>query len=260
MSEYRAYDEDSAELDPSSPFFLDHVSRYWWAAEQLAGLDVLDCACGKGYGTFILSSRARTACGADLNQRSLEIARRTFARSNLEYVSRDILDLASLGRTFDAVVAFEVIEHIPPAETDRFLAGIRKVLRPGGTLLLSTPNHDVVTKSGSAVPEFHINNFKPADLRASLKRHFNEVRMLGQYRRRQGLSGIVFDLDFLNLRHSLGRRLVRSSGGVASLAEAPPRKVADPRAVFERPYPGVDQYRFSPRHWRQAGLTVATCR
>lgn len=261
MTEYRAYEEDSAPLDPASPFFLDHVSRYWWAAEQSSGKDVLDCACGKGYGSYIVASKAKTALGIDLNERSLELARRTFERPNLGYRSQDIFALAELGRSFDIVIAFEVIEHIDPKDTDRFLSGIRKVLRPGGALLLSTPNHDVVTKSGSFVPDFHINNFTPSELRKALLRTFDEVTMLGQFRARRGLARIAFDLDFWNLRHVLrpkGRIL--SDTDSATTASLPSARTSNNAGLFESPYPGVSKYRFSPRHWRQAGLTVAVCR
>ena len=255
QSDYRSYEGDSADLDPSSPFFLDHVSRYWWAADQLEGRSVIDCACGKGYGSFILASRARSVVGVDMNDHSLALARETFRRSNLEYKKQDVLDLSRLGSLVDAVIAFEVIEHLPAHETDRFLDGIRRTLKPGGQLLLSTPNHDVVTKSGSAVPEFHINNLKSTELRKILRRHFNHVQMLGQFKRRPALEQLAFDLDFFNLRHRFRRKVAIPPQETRAIENKP-----TPVELFQSRDPRCAQYRFSARHWRQAGLTVAIAR
>lgn len=262
--DYRTFEGDSLELDQQSPFFLDHVTRYWWARDRFAqGRDVLDCACGKGYGAYILAGSAANVVAADLNSKSIATARSTFKKPNLSYIERDALDLKRLGKQFDLITAFELIEHIPPESTDLFLSGIAASLRPGGMFLVSTPNHDVVTKSGVFVPDFHINNFKPARLRSALRRHFDEVEMTGQFRARHGVGALVFDLDFLNLRHLVARHLAglrgRASGaGVA--AGAPSGEAVARSEFFDRPPQGGESYRFSARHWRQAGLTVAICR
>jgi 2-polyprenyl-3-methyl-5-hydroxy-6-metoxy-1,4-benzoquinol methylase len=261
---YRSHDGDSVRPDTTSPFFLDHVARYWWAAGFTAGKRVLDCATGRGYGAYVLSRSAAHVLGIDLNHASLEAARAMFSADNLVFETADVLDLARLGRRFDVVTAFEIIEHVPPSATERFVSGIATVLGIGGIALVSTPNHDVVTKSGVSVPEFHINNLRPSDLRRALRPHFSEVQVLGQFRDRHGLARWLFALDCYNLRHVVHRQVRR----VAAIAGAP-RTVTPPadhdqrdlvgREFFERPAPGVEQYRFSARHWRQAGLSVAVC-
>lgn len=256
---YRAYDQDSVPLNPSSPFFFEHVSRYWWAATLAAGKDVLDCACGKGYGTYIMSRDARSALGIDLNKASLSIAKERFRRANLEYLEQNVLELGKLGRKFDVITAFEIIEHIPPETTGRFLDALGGALAPGGILLVSTPNHDVVLKSGVAVPEFHINNFKATELRRALGERFEKVEMLGQYPRKRGLLSLLFHFDYLNLRHVIGRRLRRASALPAAQA-ASAQPVADVEAAyFDHKPTEADTFMFSPYHWRQAGLNVAVC-
>jgi SAM-dependent methyltransferase len=255
---YQAFEFDSLDLNPGSPFFWDHVSRYWWASGLVAGKSVLDCACGKGYGSYILSHQARTVYGIDLNGRSLEIAGSTFRRPNLSFRSFDVLKIGVFDQPLDCVVAFEVIEHLPPETTGLFLAGIAAKLAPGGALLLSTPNHDVVVKSGVAVPEFHINNFPAKELKARLGEHFGSVEMLGQFRSRPWGENLVFSLDFWNLRH-----LLRRPGRARSVlpAPAPERGRGEEVSRYLDSYPEqAREYRFSPWHWRQAGLTVAVCR
>jgi len=260
---YTPYDNDSVDVDPESPIFHMHLSRYWWARQQASGAAVLDCASGKGYGTFILAAAARSALGIDLNSESLAMARRAFQRPNLEYRMHDVLRVRELDRRFGLITAFEIIEHIEAGETDRFLKDLAACLQPGGKLLLSTPNHTVVTRSGSMVPEYHINNFTPRRLRHTLLRHFSGVTLLGQFRTGGPLYRTLFAMDVWNLRHVAGRPLR------ALLGRTPPEAAAGERAAgagsltaagyFEAPPAACRDYRFSRWHWRQAGITVAVC-
>src|SRR5204862_7317000 len=123
----------------------------------------------------------RDVTGVDLNDASLALARAMFVADNLTFREGDVLKLDALGQRFDVVTAFEVIEHLPSSASDRFVAGMVGVLERGGVALFSTPNHDVVVKSGVAVPAFHINNLRPWELRRLLRRHFPRVRLFGQY-------------------------------------------------------------------------------
>ena len=255
--DYKTFDGDSLPLDPSSDFFLDHVSRYWWAAEQLKGNTVLDCACGHGYGSYILASHAAQVLGVDLNPHSLKEASSHFKKQNLKFAEQNILKLKEMNQKFDAVTAFEVIEHIPPETTDLFLEGISTILKPNGVLLISTPNHDVVLKSGVHVPEFHINNFRAPELRSALKRHFKTVEILGQFSKRSGLRQLLFDFDFFNLRHLVSKFAKEKS------SHHPKEVIQKPvinSKLFETPYAGCENYLFSKNHWRQAGLSVAICK
>lgn len=266
--EYRAYESDSLELNPSSPFFWDHLSRYWWVSSLVAGQTVLDCACGKGYGTYVLSQRAKFSYGIDLNPKSLEIAARNFGgKKNLSFSSWDVTKISSLPQPIDAVVAFEVIEHLPPKLTHDFLEGIQRKLSSHGTLYLSTPNHDVVLKSGMSVPDFHINNFRSKELKTLLEKYFRSVEMLGQFQARSPLQQVVFDFDYWNLRHlaKYGRLAKECLLGLGSknssvLSETAQEDAPSPeswRHLLETYPQEAKNYRFSPRHWRQSGLTVA---
>ncbi len=258
------FDSQSVEFGSRSRLFLDHVSRYWWAHGLAGDMDVLDCACGKGYGSFILASSARSVLGIDLSQRSLDMARLSFNRDNIEYRLHDVLEVDGLGRRFDLITAFEIIEHIPSAKTERFLSGLSRSLKPRGKLLLSTPNDNVVRHSGVPIPEYHINNFSPSRLRSTLEGHFSNVKILGQYQQRSMLYYLVFSLDFLNLRHillgNLGRFLAhRSAVAMERAAEEAWHGSYPPVEYFSSPPKEFPSYRFSPWHWRQAGITLAIC-
>ncbi len=257
--QYRAYEADSIPLDPKSPFFWDHVSRYWWATQYAKNQSVLDCACGRGYGSYILSSVASSVTGIDLNPNSLQAARRFFPKEHLTFKEWDVFKLSEMNLKFDLITAFEVIEHLPPQSTHSFLSSLAKALKPTGILLLSTPNHDVVLKSGSWVPEFHINNFKAAELRQTLKNHFQDVEMLGQFKERSGLNSIIFNFDYFNLRHLL-RHLIPKKNKPLNTTHTGEDSIESVMSYFKTRPQEVDHYLFSPHHWRQSGLSVSICR
>ncbi|MBC7396388.1 MAG: class I SAM-dependent methyltransferase, partial [Bdellovibrionales bacterium] len=255
---YKIYPDDSVPLDQNSHFILDHLSRYQWSQQLVKGARVLDCACGKGYGSYLVSLCAKEVIRADLNDESLAIARTQFKRSNLTFEKVDVLKLTDTFALaeFDVVIAFEIIEHIPVETTALFLSQISKILKPGGVLLLSTPNHDVVTKSKVQVPDFHINNFKPTELRAALSPSFREVTLIGQFRLRSFFNHLLFSADFFNVRHWLrGLFPAKRASSELNLPVAAVKPIdSDFLDAFSKKDTG---YRFTTRSWRQAGLTLA---
>jgi uncharacterized protein YbaR (Trm112 family)/SAM-dependent methyltransferase len=108
------------------------------AAAARRRLRILDVGCGDGAATALLAERAHghTVVGADWSQMALERARRrglTLLRASLDGCGLPIPD-----QSLDVVVFSEVIEHL--VDTDAALDELVRVLRPGGSLLLSTPN------------------------------------------------------------------------------------------------------------------------
>lgn len=265
---YKTYRGDSLDLDSQSPFFWDHVVRYWWASEQASNKSVLDCATGKGYGAYILSQNAEQVIGIDLNPNSIQIASESFqAQKNLQFKLQDVFKLHEINMKFDLITAFEVIEHLPPELTDKFIASLASALKPGGQLLISTPNHDVVTKSHVHVPSFHINNLQPTELKNALSKHFSNVEMIGQFKKRNGISGLIFDFDIFNLRHVLKNMFKNRPKHDPNH----PDESEDSHDVLQgqklnssdfskKPNKQISEYNFSPNHYRQAGLTIARCK
>lgn len=150
-----------------------HVERYRFALSRLRpGMRVLDMACGAGYGTMMLASRGVRAVGADYDGRAVKAARELWGEP--VFIRADALDLPFRYGAFDAVVSFETVEHT--TEGERFLAEIHRALRPGGTLILSTPNIKYTSH-----PPYHLKEYQPDEFFELAGSMFTQVERHAQY-------------------------------------------------------------------------------
>ncbi|TXI22470.1 MAG: methyltransferase domain-containing protein [Nitrosomonas sp.] len=121
-----------------------HCIRYHKAAELIRPGDrVLDVACGLGYGSHILygASQAKSVLGVDLSDFGIAYANAHYGRPGaVEFAVGDAqrLDLIS-DHSIDFIAAFETIEHVPDPIT--YLSELRRVLKPGGRVMLCAPNN-----------------------------------------------------------------------------------------------------------------------
>jgi SAM-dependent methyltransferase len=206
-----------------------HLKRYEFAAPRCDGKDVLDAACGVGYGSAYLAERARRVVGVDLNEDAVAYANERYARPNVEFRVGDLLALDFEDGSFDVVCAFEAIEHLEQPE--RFVAEARRVLRAGGELGLSTP-HVEATNRSPANP-FHAVELSTDDLAALLRSAFGEVELYGQHRAQTARHRALQRADVLGLRRRLGflRPLGRAVTGTRAMADLTSADVAITREL-----------------------------
>ncbi|WP_343711824.1 bifunctional 2-polyprenyl-6-hydroxyphenol methylase/3-demethylubiquinol 3-O-methyltransferase UbiG [Inquilinus sp.] len=110
------------------------------APKPLAGLSVLDIGCGGGLLSEPMARLGAAVTGVDAGAEAVGVARAHAAESGLaiDYRCSSAEDLAASGARFDAVLALEIVEHV--ADVDAFCAALAALLRPGGTLVMSTLN------------------------------------------------------------------------------------------------------------------------
>jgi len=168
-------------------------TRYGWAAERAWGKDVLEAACGAGLGLAWLAQRARSVEACDIDQENCRMARETYrGQSKIRVERADALDLPFEASSFDLVVLFEALYYL--TDVPRFLAEARRVLRPGGALLISTVNREW---SGFHPSPFHTKYWTAAELCTALQQVGFATRLSAGFPER--------DTDRRGLRSSLKR-------------------------------------------------------
>jgi SAM-dependent methyltransferase len=160
----------------------EHRARYAWAALFVRRHAVLDYGCGSGYGsTMLASAGARRVVGSDRAPAAVLHAAARYGGPGVSFCATDCSSSAFAGGRFEVVVAFEVIEHLD--DHRGFLREVRRLLVPGGVLLLSTPNRATYRQGPDIPPNpFHRCELDLEELRAMLSEAFPAVAILGQVR------------------------------------------------------------------------------
>jgi len=141
--------------DPHNPQTLyEHVQRYYFATQFCAGKRVLDVGSGEGYGSNMLATVAESVIAIDLAPEATQWAARKYVRTNLNFVCGSATAIP-IGRnsSFDVAVCFELLEHIE--EQEELLAEIKRLLKPNGILILSTPNRSTYSDEPGYKNPFH---------------------------------------------------------------------------------------------------------
>ena len=147
----------------------DHRKRYEFAATRLKkGDEVLDFACGIGYGAKILSNlhlgNKITAC--DLNENALEYANIHYASESINYLKNDALNATLPKECFDLAISFETIEHLEKPK--RFLLSIQHSLKKDGILICSVPN-ELFTPFDKRIYPYHFRHYTLPEMKTLLK-------------------------------------------------------------------------------------------
>jgi ubiquinone/menaquinone biosynthesis C-methylase UbiE len=156
----------------------EHLARYRWAAGAVASREVLDAGCGEGYGARLLADLggARRCVGIDIDERTIAAAREAYGDVEaIEFEVGDVTHLPFEDASFDVVTCFETIEHVS-AQRDA-IAELARVLRPGGLLLISSPNRGVYPPGNP----FHERELAAAEFEALLKESFTHVGLMRQH-------------------------------------------------------------------------------
>jgi GT2 family glycosyltransferase/SAM-dependent methyltransferase len=154
----------------------EHLHRYFFALQFCAGKRVLDIASGEGYGSALLASVANSVVGVDVAAEAIQHAAENYAADNLSFLCGDTRRIPLSAGSVEVVVSFETIEHL--GEQEEFIREIKRVLRPGGLLILSTPDREFF--ASSPPNPFHVKELSRADFQAFLGEHFKNSSFLVQ--------------------------------------------------------------------------------
>lgn len=203
--------------EPEYILYLRHLFAYRFAAAMArADQAILDVGSGTGYGTRLLAETGAAVIGTDIDDASISEATAAYGTERCSFVPYDGRRLPFEEGAFNMVTSFQTIEHV---EDDRnFVAEVRRVLRPGGTFVLTTPNRLTrVPVRRKPWNRFHVREYTPADLRVLLESSFARTAIEGVRasaaiesieRKRVAAANRIAGLDPLNLRHLVPAALI----------------------------------------------------
>ncbi len=200
----------SDKIASDNPIHQRLLKAYYLAEEYIKG-DLLEIGCGEGRGIELLKDKCTSYTAIDkikpvLDKLSTQYPDVTFIHDNIPPLNKVADD------SFDVIISFQVIEHI---KNDKlFLQEIKRVLKPGGKALLTTPN---IKMTLSRNP-WHIREYTADQLTDLAKKYFDQVEMRGvsgnekvmeYYENNKKSVRKIMKYDILNLQYNLPAPLLR---------------------------------------------------
>lgn len=182
--------------DPRRIGFL--LARHKFVAKMLQGHDkVLEIGCQEGLGSMVVAQAVGSVLATDFYKPHIEscVSRLTGVVTNIEFRGHDIID-GPIPENFDGAFSLDVIEHIDPAQEDRFMENVIASLSDYGVLVLGAPSLESQHYASPASKAGHINCKSGEDMRAFCKRFFHNVFMFS-------MNDEVVHTGFLPMAHYL---------------------------------------------------------
>jgi glycosyltransferase involved in cell wall biosynthesis/SAM-dependent methyltransferase len=161
---------DNCEPQFARKMYQEHIARYLFAAQSCEGRQVLDVGCGVGYGSQLLARQGAAHVTAfDLSAEAIAHASRFYTHPAVNFRVESAAAF-QLGRTFDVITCFELIEHVPAEVQEEVLRRIAAHLAEDGILFISTPRALEQKRS-----EFHTREYTREEFQSALERHFGHT-------------------------------------------------------------------------------------
>jgi GT2 family glycosyltransferase/SAM-dependent methyltransferase len=157
---------------------LEHYHRYALVMDLVKAKDVLDVASGEGYGSFLMSSSAKTVTGVDISLEAVKHASAKYQSGNIKFLQGSATELNFPDSSFDVVISFETLEHL--SQQTEMISELRRVLKPEGCLVISSPNRPIYSEESGEHNEYHVKELNFIELDDLLRERFESVQYYGQ--------------------------------------------------------------------------------
>ena len=199
----------SDQIPSDNPIHQRLLKAYHVAVPYISG-DLLELGCGEGRGVELLAPKSKSYLGLDKIGEIIEGLKAKHPKYDFQSSVFPPMNIAD--NSFDTIVTFQVIEHIKNDEL--YLKEIHRILKPGGTALISTPN---IKMTLSRNP-WHQREYTADELKALAAKYFESVDMKGiagsekvmKYHEENRASvNKIMKYDILNLQYRLPAALLR---------------------------------------------------
>lgn len=157
---------------------LEHWHRYVLARELAVGKDVLDIASGEGYGSAFVAEVANQVTGVDIAIDAVKHANGRYQRENLQYLEGSCAAIPLPDHAVDLIVSFETIEHHD--EHDAMMREFKRVLRPDGCLLISSPDKHFYSEVPNYQNPYHVKELYEVEFKDLLSSWYKNARYFNQ--------------------------------------------------------------------------------
>lgn len=164
-------------LNQNTAFYYEHINRYLFASQFSKNKIVLDCACGTGYGSYLMAKhgKAKQIYSIDISLETISYAQQNYPHKNIIFSVDDASTLSSLkSKSIDLITSFETIEHL--SQPQSVLKQFKRVIADNGTLIISTPNKDNYHEDN----KFHLHELNLEQFSKILHKYFKNVQILEQ--------------------------------------------------------------------------------
>ena len=156
-----------------NPIHQRLLKPYIITSEMISG-DVLELGCGEGRGIEYFQNRVSSYTGLDKTESLITHLQAKYPKHTFKKCIFPSLDILP-NDTFDWVISFQVIEHIK--DDCRFLEEIKRVLKPNGKAIITTPN----AKMSSTRNPWHIREYSPTTFKKTANSLFKTITIKGIY-------------------------------------------------------------------------------
>ena len=176
---------DTGERPVASSFeSMPSLMRVTYGAckEYVVGKEVLDIGCGEGWQDLYLSSYAKHIHGIDIAKNIVEENNRKFANvKNMTFYHMSGEQLEFPDTFFDVIISSQSIEHLK--DDRKFLEGVRRTLKIGGTFICTTPNKLSLIPEGEKPYDtpfypFHVREYMPDQFFGLLQEYFGNIKKM----------------------------------------------------------------------------------
>ncbi|PJB20593.1 MAG: hypothetical protein CO117_00435 [Flavobacteriaceae bacterium CG_4_9_14_3_um_filter_33_16] len=168
---------------------IEHLHRYALALNYVKNKIVLDIACGEGYGSFLISNKSKQVYGVDINEETIQFASQKYKNNNLTFLKGSTSKIPLEDNTVEVIISFETIEHHD--EHDQMMLEIKRVLKPDGIVIMSSPDKLYYSDKRNYKNIFHVKELYKNEFKILVEKYFNEVQMLSQTH----INGVSLILD-----------------------------------------------------------------
>jgi ubiquinone/menaquinone biosynthesis C-methylase UbiE len=157
---------------------IEHLHRYALVLDLIKNKIVLDIACGEGYGSNLMADVASSVTAIDNNSDAIGKANSKYRKKNVTFVEGNVEQIPLPASQFDIAISFETIEHV--RDYSKMLSEIKRVLKPEGLLIISTPNKKTYSEESGRHNPHHVKEFYEKEFEGLLQGYFQNIEMWQQ--------------------------------------------------------------------------------